>query len=152
MADIDNVCAIRSLGLLEHRCDEHGSHYKFTDSMLAALPRGSVSREIDRTDWKVCRGFYDLAKRHEKAPPKQCALCTRQVKSAGKLSMLGSNHVFARAQLSGCKIGDWICMRYRGDKFLRAQAKAKAALAGGVAGRGADVEAELEVRKISIVS
>ena len=61
-------------------------------------------------------------------------------------------NVFARAQLSGCKIGDWICTRCSGDKFLRAQAKAKAALAGGVAGRGADAEAELEVRKISIVS
>ena len=86
---------------------------------------------------------------HEVAPPKQCALCTRQGKSAGKLSRLGLQHVFARAQLSGCKTGDRICTRCSGDKVLRAQANAKAAPAGGVAGRGADAELELnsEVRK-----
>ena len=152
MADTDNVCAIGSLGLLEHRCDEYGSHFKFTDSMLAALPRGSVSRQIDTTAWKVCRGFYNLSRRLEVAPPKQCAICNRQGNSAGKLSKLGLQHVFVRAQLSGCKTGDWICTRCSGDTVLRAQAKEMAALAGGVAGRVADAEAELQVRKISIVS
>jgi hypothetical protein len=93
-----------------------------------------------------------LSRRHEVAPPKQCAICNRQGNSASKLSKLGLQHVFVRAQLSGCKTGDWICTRCSGDTVLRAQAKEMAALAGGVAGRGADAEAELEVRKISIVS
>jgi hypothetical protein len=93
----------------------------------------------------VCRGIYNLARRHEVAPPKKCPLCARQAKSAGKLSKLTDQHIFVQARLVGCKIGALICKGCRNRPDVKAEADSKlAASAAEALEAEAEAEAELE--------
>ena len=145
-----NACAIGFFSLCEHDCAQWGQ-FKFTDMTLAHC---NISRQDDfnTSEWKVCQTFYDLARRHARAPPKQCVLCARQANSVGKLGKLKDQNNFVQAGLAGCKIGALICKGCRNRPDIKADANSKLAAAAtpaGLAGRGADAEVELnlEVRK-----
>jgi len=151
MANTGNACAIGFFSLCEHDCAQRGQ-YKFTDMMLAHC---NISRQddFDTSDWKVCQTFYDLARRHARAPPKQCVLCARRANSAGKLSKLTDQHIFVQARLAGCKIGALICKGCRNRPDVKAEADSKlAASAAEALEAEAEAEAELEPAEAEVTT